>query len=326
MKYIEVQTMVKEIAKYAKLQYINKQRDTPQKRKIKNKYINRIGLELAGYFKYFQEGCVQLMDNREITYLLSKSAKTQYRIISKFVTQDIPCLVITSNLKLPGRILEIFSRHRVPVFRTRLSYENFYQILRMYLEFKFAPSKVISGVLMDIYGVGILLTGSSGIGKSECAFDLIDRKHRLIADDAVLVKRRENMVIGYPVESPLKYNIELRGIGFIDIKSLFGISSIRIRKRIELIINLVDLKKNRSMDRTGLKQEYFKILSVELPMINVPVTPGKNVAKIAELIAIKYLSEIMGLETSKQLDLKIKRFLKSKKNKTTKPLFMDDFE
>lgn len=267
------------------------------------------GLALAGFVERFPAGRMQVFGQTEMMYLATLSPDEQRTCLEGFFSQGVPAAFVTKGQEIPDILLVSAGRYDVPVFRTDLSTKDFFRRLKPYLEFALAPSTAVHGSLADVYGVGLLFLGDSGIGKSECVLDLVERGHRVVADDLVLVSRRgQNVLIGKGHELQ-QHHMEIRGVGIIDVKALFGIRAIRLQKRIEVVVKLEEWDDVTSYDRTGLDQEHADILGVQLPKVTIPLNPGKNVTVISEVIAMNHLLKFAGVDSANQFDRELRRRL-----------------
>jgi HPr kinase/phosphorylase len=214
----------------------------------------------------------------------------------------LPCVIITKAQEAPEELLVLAREKGIPVIRTRLKTAEFYRRLKPFLDDAFAPNTTLHGSLADVYGVGLLFLGRSGIGKSECVLDLVERGHRLVADDLVQVTRRGvDILIGRGHELA-QHHMEIRGIGLIDIKALFGIRAARQQKRIEVVVQLEDWDANREYDRTGLRIQETRILDISIPLVTVPLNPGKNLTVICEVVAMTHLLRYSGVDSARNLN------------------------
>jgi len=295
---------------------------------IRDKNIHRPGLALAGYVELFTYNRVQVVGNTEIRYLnhLPREKRSQaYSTLMKF---DIPCIVITNNNQIDNELLDLSIKNNVPVFQTPLATTKFVYFISDFLDDQFAPQTVIHGSFVDVYGIGVLLTGRSGIGKSEIALDLVERGHRLVADDVVVVTRKgEGILMGAGTDL-VKHFMEIRGLGLIDVRSIFGIRSIRYQKRVEVVVEFEDWDKNNEYTRTGLDELKVPILEVEIPKIKLPIYPGKNVTVITEVIALNYLLKHYGYDAAKEFQGRLEKAIteKSKMKNRVIDYFEHDFE
>ena len=264
------------------------------------------GLVLSGYTERFPEGRIQVLGETEITYLRSLGPEERRDAVELLLGFDVPVLFVTKGLEPPDALVEGASREGVPLVRTGLGTGEFFRRIKPYLEEEFAPRTSIHGSLADVYGVGLLFVGRSGIGKSECVLDLVERGHRLVADDVVMVSRRGNDVLIGRGHELAKHHMEIRGVGIIDVQALFGIRATRQQKRIEVMVQLEEWSDQASYDRTGLDADTTEILGVELPRVVIPLNPGKNITVIAEVIAMNHLLKYSGVETAQDFDREIR--------------------
>jgi len=270
------------------------------------------GMVLAGYVGRFVEARVQVLGETEVTYLRSLGEDERRRILHLFFSYPIPCLMVTKGLDLPHGMETEAKEAGVAILRSGLKTQEFYKRITPFLEAEFAPTTNLHGSLADVFGVGLLFTGASGIGKSECVLDLVERGHRLVADDLVMVSRRgADVLIGRGHELSHHY-MEIRGVGLIDIPKIFGIHAVRQQKRIEVIVVLEKWDALAAVDRTGLDGETTTILDVELPRITVPLNPGKNITVIAEVIAMNHLLRYSGVHAAESFNERLKDSLRKK--------------
>ncbi len=266
---------------------------------IKDKNLHRPGLALAGYVELFTYDRVQIMGNTEIRYLKSLNAAQRQAAFSSLLEFQIPCIVLTNDNTVEPDLLAAASARNIPVFGTPFSTTKVSYFLADFLDDQFAPQMMLHGSLVDVYGVGVLLTGRSGIGKSEIALDLVERGHRLAADDVVMITRKgEGILIGAGTDL-VKHLMEVRGLGLIDVRSMFGIRAIRYQKRVEVVIELEEWNPDEDYTRTGLDDLTVNILEVEIPLVKLPIFPGKNVTVITEVISLNYLLKHYGYDAAK---------------------------
>lgn len=292
----------------------------PIEKVIKEKDLHRPGLALAGYVDLFTHSRIQIFGNTEIKYLKTLSHKNYLTTLKRFFSFDIPCVIITDNNKVTTAFLKIADENKIPVFITPYETTRFNSFISDFLDDQFSSQIAIHGSFVDVYGVGLLFCGKSGIGKSEITLDLVERGHRLVADDIVVVSKKAGSVLMGAGTSLVKHFMEIRGLGIIDIKQIFGIRAIRYQKRVEVIVELENWDSSKNYDRTGLNSKMINLLDVEIELINLPIFPGKNITVIAEVIALNYLCKHYGYNAAKvlekRLDAKIKNNKKdSKKNK-----------
>jgi len=260
------------------------------------------GLVLAGFTKRFAQTRIHVLGQTEITYLAALDAAARRRSLETFFTFDLPCVVITKGQEPPAELLELARARGVAVIRTKLKTSEFYRLVKPFLDDAFAPATTLHGSLADVFGVGLLFVGRSGIGKSECVLDLAERGHRLVADDVVHVKRRGNDVLIGSGHELARHYMEIRGVGLIDIQALFGIRAVRQQKRIEVVVQLADWDASGEYDRTGLDQERTVILDITLPRVTVPLNPGKNLTVICEVVAMNHLLRYGGVDSAKRFN------------------------
>jgi len=276
--------------------------DCPLDRPILEQTLSSPGLVLAGFRERFPGGRIQILGETEVFYLRSLDEPRRREQLEAFLSLAMPALVVTKSLEPSPDLIEIARRHGIPVLQSRMKTGDFYRRLQPYLEEQFAPTTTMHGSLADVYGVGLLFVGRSGIGKSECVLDLVERGHRLVADDVVTVARRGNdILIGRGLEIQ-RHHMEIRGIGIIDIKTLFGIRAIRQQKRIEVVVQLVDWDDNAHYDRTGLDRYEVDILGVKIPRVTVPLNAGKNITVISEVVAMNHLLKYSGVDSARRFN------------------------
>ena len=275
------------------------------KKGITHSQVQKMGLAMTGFIKFINPDRLQIIGNTEMDYLRTLSAEQQEKVIHQICNLDLSCLVITRNLEVPELLLQEADERGIPLFRTALRSFDFIEQVTQYLEEKLASTTSIHGVLMDVFGVGVLILGKSGIGKSECALDLILRGHRLVADDMVSIQKRSpSSLIGSGFDV-IKRHMGIRGLGIINIRSLFGVEAIREQKKIELVLELMEWDTNREYDRLGFEEEKYPILGVELPMLRIPVTPARNLTTIIEVAARNHLLKVMGYDSALEFEKKL---------------------
>jgi len=285
---------------------------------IKNKEVIKCGLAFVGYTDHLLKNSVLIADDHELKFLSGLSYKKRKIFLSSIFDKGYSALFISTQNQVP-KIIKMFSnRYNMPVIVSPKSVFTITNRLSIYLTNKLAPSITRHGTLVDIYGVGVMLTGKSGIGKSECALDLVDRGHRLVADDVIKIyKKGEHILMGTGIapDSSLQYHMEVRGVGILDIAKIFGIRGVRLHKRIEIEINLVEWKPDTDIERVGLKEEVSNILEVEIPLVKIPLLPGKNISVIAEVVALNHLLKIIGYDTSKVFNATLIKLMQEKAKK-----------
>jgi HPr kinase/phosphorylase len=280
-------------------------------KKIKEKEVHRPGLALSGFVDVFTFKRVQVIGNTELAYLETLTLTKREASLRKVFEFDIPCIFITHNNQPLEELISIANEKEITIFQSSFSTTHVIQILSSYLEKEFAPTKTLHGSLVDVHGVGVLITGRSGIGKSEVALDLVERGHRLVADDVIHLKRQtEGILIGTCSEA-LLHHMEIRGIGIIDVCSLFGVHAVRFQKRVEIEIHLEDWEEGKNYDRTGLEEHFVNYLDVAIPIINLPIFPGKNITVLAEVIALNHLLKVYGQYTAREFNENLKEKIKT---------------
>jgi HPr kinase/phosphorylase len=261
--------------------------------------VSSPGLVLAGFTKRFLSRRLHVLGETEVTYLRSLSSAARRQSVETFLSYDVPCVFVTKGQKLPKELVDAARRLGVPLFRSRLKTSEFYRRITPYLAEIFAPSTTLHGSLADVFGVGLLFVGRSGIGKSECVLDLVERGHRLVADDVVHVTQRgADVLLGRAHELAHRY-MEIRGVGIVDVSALFGVRAVRQQKRIEVVVQLADWESTGGVDRTGLDNATHTILGVEVPRVVVPLNPGKNITVISEVVAMNHLLRYSGVDPAK---------------------------
>lgn len=297
---------------------------------IKDKDLHRPGLALAGYIDLFTYQKVQIIGNTESRYLENLSPDKRIDSFKEFTSFDIPLIICTAGNRLPEALVEIARERGIPVAITPVETSKFMFLLRDFLQDYFALQTMVHGTMVDVYGIGILISGKSGIGKSEVALDLVERGHRLVSDDVVMLTKKSNILIASATEMN-KHFMEIRGLGILNVLSMFGIRSIRYQKRLEVILELSLWEDTSSIERTGLDNETTDILDTSIPLIKLPITPGKNITVIAEVIAMNYLLKHYGYDAAEEFQNKVHSHIAKKKNSPDMPnraveYFEGDFE
>lgn len=258
--------------------------------------INRPALQLAGFFDHFDSHRVQIIGNVETAYVATLSREQKIYVFDKMFSFNIPCLVFCRNHMPDEDVLELARKYGVPLLASRCNTSDVFARVLRYLQETLAPTLTIHGVLMDIFGEGVLITGESGIGKSEAALELIKRGHRLVADDAVELHRvTEELLVGRAPEVT-RHFIELRGIGIVDVKTLFGVESVKETQSVDMVINLEEWDRSKTYDRLGNKDEYVEYLGNKIICYSIPIRPGRNVAVIVESAAVNFRQKKMGYD------------------------------
>ena len=263
--------------------------------------INRPGLELTGYLEFFDNKRIQVLGNTEFSYLGRYGPEAQKMVIDSIFSFGPPAVIICRDIEPSNAILESAKLHKVSIFSTPQSTSDLTASLVQYLNKELAPRITRHGVLVEVYGEGCLLTGDSGVGKSETAIELIKRGHRLVADDAVEIRRTAQTTLYGQSPENIRHFIELRGIGIINARRLFGMGAIKLQEKIDMVINLEQWDSAKVYDRMGLDNEYMKILGVEVPTLTIPVKPGRNLAVIIEVAAMNNRQKKMGYNAAREL-------------------------
>ena len=263
--------------------------------------INRPALQLAGFFDYFDSNRIQVIGQVEYTYMEKIGEQHYLEMIEKMMDCQIPCIVFCRSLDISASILELANQYKVPVLRTKKTTSAFVAEVIRWLNVELAPRMSVHGVLVDVYGEGLLIMGESGIGKSEAALELIKRGHRLVSDDVVEIKRVSDITLIGTAPNITRHFIELRGIGILDVKNLFGVESVKNTQSIDLVIKLEEWNKEQEYDRLGLEEEYIEFLGNKVVCHSIPIRPGRNLAIICEAAAVNYRQKKMGYIAAQEL-------------------------
>ncbi len=261
--------------------------------------VQRPGLALTGYTDYIRYGRVQIVGSSELGYLRKLAPRRRSAILDKLCQCRITCFVVTKGFLPPPELLAAADARGIPVLTTPLESTTFIKLLSAFLEERLATRLHLHAVLLDVFGLGVLILGESGIGKSECALDLIDRGHRLVSDDVVEIKRMGDVLVGASPDLT-RFHMELRGLGVLNIKDLYGVSAMRLSKRVELVVQLERWEAGKEYDRLGLHDETFLILGVEVPLARMPVAPGRNIALLVEVAARNQLLREGGYDAARR--------------------------
>nr|WP_207650461.1 HPr(Ser) kinase/phosphatase [Geosporobacter subterraneus] len=267
--------------------------------------VNRPGLQMAGFYKYFAYERVQVIGKVEWTYFGTLAPQVRKKRAEEILSHPVPCVIYSRGLEVHEEILEAAKKFLRPVLRINISSTRLIGKLTSYLDDKLAPIITRHGVLVEVYGVGILILGESGVGKSETALELIKRGHRLVADDAVEIKKvDESNVVGSAPEL-IRHFMEIRGIGILDIVKLFGVGAVRNKKKIDMVIELENWDDNKQYDRLGMDEEYIDILGSNIPKNTIPIKPGRNLAMIVEVAARNHRQRRMGYNAAEELNTRL---------------------
>jgi HPr kinase/phosphorylase len=275
--------------------------------------IHRPGLALAGYTTRFPHERAQVLGETELSYLHDLTPDIRRERLTAIFQHPMPFLVATKGMQPPPEVVEIAAKYDTAVLTTRLSTTDFVYRLSVYLDSVFALRTSQHGTLVDVYGVGLLYTGQSGIGKSECALDLVERGHRLVADDVVTITKKGPDVIVGQASEVLGHHMEVRGIGILDIEKLFGIRAVRLQKRIEVVVKLERYQEGSDYERLGLEERFTQMLGVEVPVVTIPVSPGKNITVISEVIAMNQMLKVYGENTAERFSQRLAEEIKRRR-------------
>ena len=270
-------------------------------KKIVTSEINRPALQLTGYFDHFYSERVQIIGYVEYTYLEHLTKEQKVPIYEKLLSYHVPCIIYTTMTQPDEEMLKLAEQYEVPIFTTRQTTSDFMAEIIRWLKVELAPCISIHGVLVDVYGEGILIMGESGIGKSEAALELVKRGHRLVTDDVVEIRKVSDVTLIGQSPEITRHFIELRGIGIIDVKTLFGVESVKQTQSIDLVIKLEEWDRDKEYDRLGLEEEYTEFLGVKVVCHSLPVRPGRNLAVIAESAAVNHRQKKMGYNAAREL-------------------------
>ena len=281
-------------------------------RKIREPTINRPGLALAGFYQYFAEKRVQVLGSAEQSYLASLAPKARARRFRALCAQKIPCLVISRGAHLEPALLAVAEEEQIAVFRTPMVTMRFINAATIAMEVDFSPTVTEFGSMVDILGVGVLIRGQSGIGKSECVLGLIERGYSLVADDVTRIKSLEGRELVATAPDLTRYHMEVRGIGIINVASIFGIGSIRMEKRLDLVVTLKAWQELEEVDRIGLDREFYEVLKLQVPHITIPVRTGRDVARLVEVAAMDQKLKGQGQNSAVEFNEKLLNLMGTK--------------
>lgn len=276
-------------------------------RPIATSDLSRPGLEMAGFFDYYPEERIQLLGKTELTFFHRLNEADQKERMERLCTEITPGIIVTRGMEVPKFLIEASERESVPVMRSNMKTTKLLSQLTNFLEMKLAPTTAIHGVLVDVYGVGVLITGKSGVGKSETALELVKRGHRLVADDCVEIRQEDQNTLVGNAPDLIEHLLEIRGLGIINVMTLFGAGAVRSYKRITMCVNLEIWDSKKQYDRLGLEEEKMKIFDTEIPRYTIPVRPGRNLAVIIEVAAMNYRLKRMGVNAAKQFTSRLEK-------------------
>ncbi|PIQ85695.1 MAG: HPr(Ser) kinase/phosphatase [Candidatus Omnitrophica bacterium CG11_big_fil_rev_8_21_14_0_20_45_26] len=299
MTNLTVQEFYERMKDRLKLTLLNP--SVPLTRRIRSSEIHRPGLAFSGFYEYFAYDCVQVLGKTEIKFLQKLKGAKRRRNLLRFFSYRIPCIVIAKNQRPPDDFIKMATEVQVPIFRAIYRTSVCGSQITLFVDHATAPETSIHGTMLDVYGIGMLLIGESGIGKSECALELVERGHRLVADDVVKIRREGDVLIGSSNEI-VQHHMEIRGLGIIDVQSTFGVGAVRDRKRIVLIVTLESWKSKREYDRLGLETQTKEILGIPLPNFVIPVRPGRNIPILVEAAALTQRAKFMGHHSARDFN------------------------
>lgn len=282
--------------------------------KVRSTDVNRPGLQMVGFFDYFDNNRIQVMGKVEFNYLEQFASDKRTEKIEQLISQKIPVLIITRGLQIFPEMIELAEKYNVPLLRSETSTSSFISALIAYLNVQLAPRRTRHGVLVEVYGEGILILGESGVGKSETAIELVKRGHRLVADDAVEIKRVSDKTLVGSSPEIIRHFVELRGIGIIDVKEIFGIGAVKDTENINMIIHLEPWEEGKMYDRLGMVDEYTNIMGINVPSLTIPVKLGRNLAVIVEVAAMNNRQKRMGYNAAVELNNRLMNQMENQLN------------
>lgn len=288
--------------------------DTGMNREIISNDISRPAFEMTGYFEYYPKERVQIIGKTEMNYFLNLTEKEKIDRITRICTDVTPGIIVSNGMEVPQVFIDIANESGVPILVSKRPTDRVIVRITNYLGGKFAPTTAVHGVLVDIYGVGVLITGQSGVGKSETALELVKRGHRLVADDSVEIRQEDyDRLIG---SSPplIEHLLEIRGLGILNIMTLFGAGAVKNYKRISFIVNLEEWNNKKQYERLGIDEETMKIMDVHIPRVTIPVKPGRNLAVIIEVAAMNFRLKRMGVNAAENFSEQLKMMIEKKGN------------
>ena len=295
-------------------------------REVIESNLHRPGLVLSGYDKLFTYHRVQILGNTETQYLEHLDEDARREAFGRLVSFELPCIILSDGNQLHDPLVAMATEEGIPVYRTSLQTIDLMSMLRDFLNDQFALQETIHGSLVDVYGIGLLLVGKSGIGKSEVALDLVERGHRLVADDVVVVTKKEEQLLMGSGTDLVQHFMEVRGLGLIDVRAMFGIRAIRFQKRVEVAVQMRLWDQDEEYTRLGMVDDTYSLLGVDLPRVKVPVTPGKNITVICEVIAMNHLLRHYGYDPAEVFAQRLTDRIRSKEGKNQPARGIEYFE
>ena len=308
MKGVELKKMIQELRLYNKTPDID-----ISKKRINTPDINRPALQLTGYLEHFENERVQIIGYVEFTYLLHLEREEKIKAFERFVSSKIPCVIFSTKTEPDEEMIALAEKYDVPVLVTKQTTSTFMAEIIRWLNVQLAPCISIHGVLVDVYGEGVLIMGESGIGKSEAALELIKRGHRLVSDDVVEIRRVSDVTLVGSAPDITRHFLELRGIGIIDVKTLFGVESVKDTQSIDLVIKLEEWNKDKEYDRLGMEEEYTEFLGNRVVCHSLPIRPGRNLAVIVESAAVNHRQKKMGYNAAQELYRRVQENMSKKR-------------
>ncbi|GGE31430.1 HPr(Ser) kinase/phosphatase [Streptococcus himalayensis] len=300
---------VKDLLKKVRLNLVYGDPDMLEKEVVTSD-IARPGLEMTGYFDYYSPERIQLMGMKEWSYLTKMTSHNRYQVLSKMFQEDTPVMIVARNLEIPEEMLQAAKEKRVAIMRSHVPTSRLSGEISAYLDSRLAPRTSIHGVLMDIYGMGVLIQGDSGIGKSETGLELVKRGHRLVADDRVdIYSKDESTLWGEPAEI-LRHLLEIRGVGIIDVMSLYGASAVKDSSQVQLAVYLENYDTSKTFDRLGNNAEEFEVSGVSIPRIRIPVKTGRNISVVIEAAAMNFRAKEMGFDATKTFEERLTNLIR----------------
>ena len=283
-------------------------------RKISEPAVNRPGLALSGFFNYFAFKRIQVIGNSEFAYLQALPETEAQLHFNRMCEWDIPCVVISRDRQLPRHLLELAEAAGISVFRTTMNTMKFINTATLWLEWDFAPTTQEHGCMVDVQGIGVLIRGESGTGKSEAVLGLLERGYSLVADDMVLFRAPEGRELIGTSKDLGRFHLEVRGIGLVNVPMLFGVGAMRVEKRLDLVVTLVQLDKLEDLERVGAKQEYYTLLGMKVPHVKLAVAPGRDTARLVEVASLEQKLRSFGVNTAVEFSKKLLKFMREKRN------------
>lgn len=297
-EFITVEFVVEQLRETVDIPVADVNNVAADTRRVIESNLHRPGLALAGYLELFTHQRVQILGNTENRYLKHLGDEEADAAFNNLLKFPIPCIFLTEDNELDDRLVAKATDAGIPIYRTSLPSTHFMSVLRDFLSDQFALQQSLHGALVDVYGIGLLIIGEPGIGKSEVALDLVERGHRLVADDVVMVTRKEEQVLMGSGTDLVQHFMEIRGLGLVDVRAMFGIRAIRFQKRVEVVIKLHPWDPDEEYTRLGMVDETSDVMGVDLPLVKLPITPGKNVTVLCEVIAMNHLLRHYGYDAA----------------------------